>query len=478
MVSQDALPDFPTPIMAKDRLGRSSWTVSIPKDYVFPLGVTEYAEIMGSCHEVASTVSNLKRWTRRGDEQTFVREYGMSDPNYVDVRQAEKSGLLPMPSSDQKNAKRGSGQGNLVGVSEDPSMPECDTSLTVVLESSDASLGNTLMMLWTFYGIAKEQGRAFFVDDSRWAYGKYTSMFGPPPVPACRPPARHEMVPCPTQASHLVVSAVTARDVLMDSLSTTKRTDLQNGHSEKARKTLFDLARIGYEALFQIIKEDADYVDRRVADLSTKAAAAGGSGPQLAPVVGMHVRRGDCRPLNSPYRNSYIPHDVYSGSARAAVSSRPGDPLLVLASDDPTIYDAEEFRGAHHAQERIKLASKEPGPKGPRNPHVFHRFIDEGFGWEGGFFSAMFWNLGLSRGAGVGTFETSSLGEETVRLRAYLGRAYVLDLAVLAKGSDAVVCGVASMGCRLLGVMMGWEAIEQGRWVNVDGGHTWMGLTW
>lgn len=479
MTSQEGPPDFPTPIMVKDMLGRSSWTVSIPKDYEFPLGVMEYADIMTSCQEVSSTVRNRKSWVKGSEQQTGMMDYGRRDPNYVDVRQAEKTGLLPMPSVDQqKNLKRGPSQGNLIGVKEDPSMPECEKSMTVVLETSDAGMGKTLMMLWTFYGVAKDQGRAFFIDDSRWAYGDYTAMFNPPPVPECRPPPRHEMVPCPSQASHLVVSSATAQHVLKDSLSTTTRADMQADDGTTARRVLFDLARSGYDALFHVVPEDESYVQRRISELAAKAAEEGGH--KAAPVAGLHIRRGDRHPLEFPYRNSYIPNEVYADAARATVSSEaPADPLLVLASDDPTLYDLTEFQDAHHAQERIKLASKQPGNKGPRNPHVFHRFIDEGFGWEGGFFSAMFWNLGSTRGAGPATFENArNANEETVRLRGYLGRAYVLDLAVLSKGSDVVVCGVGSMGCRMLGVMMGWDALEEGRWVNVDGEHGWMGLTW
>jgi hypothetical protein len=44
----------------------------------------------------------------------------------------------------------------------------CEKSLTFVMETHDAGLGKTLMMLWTAYGLAQKEGRAFFVDDSRW----------------------------------------------------------------------------------------------------------------------------------------------------------------------------------------------------------------------------------------------------------------------------------------------------------------------
>jgi hypothetical protein len=74
--------------------------------------------------------------------------------------------------------------------------------------------------------------------------------------------------------------------------------------------------------------------------------------------------------------------------------------------------------------------------------------------------------------------EDEEPAEAVVNLRNYLARAYVMDLAVVARASDFVVCGVGSMGCRILGVMLGWEEVvgEQGKWVNIDGGYGWMGL--
>jgi hypothetical protein len=55
----------------------------------------------------------------------------------------------------------------------------------------------------------------------------------------------------------------------------------------------------------------------------------------------------------------------------------------------------------------------------------------------------------------------------------------MMDLAVISEASDAVVCTVSAVGCRLLAVMMGWQsAMEEGNWVNIDGGYGWMGLEW
>ena len=477
MVSGEGLPEFPTPIIVKDMWGRSKWTLSIPRKYGFPLSVKEYAEMPRFCREVQAAVRHQHEWSGK-EQQRPLAIYGESDSYYIDVREAVNTGLLPEEPADRKSK---AALGNLVGVNRDSHMPECGKSLTVVLETSEAGIGSALMMLWTFYGLAKEQGRSFFIDDSRWAYGRYTSIFQRPPVPDCRPPPRHEMVPCPTQARHLVVSASTARDVLMDSLSS-RQTSGQAIDDDSMRKLLFDFARRGYEALFHLTQEDVEYLDSRVESLTSKAKLA------KTPIAGMHIRRGDCRPLEFPYRNSYIPNEVYVDSARSAIRKRFADlassdssPFLVAASDDPTVHDSAELKGAHHAQERIKLASKDALDKSAstaeRDRSVMHRFKDEAFGWEGGFFSSMFWNLGLPKGK-TGAYDTEA-SESTVSLRGFLARAYLLDLAVLANTGDVVVCAVGAMGCRLLGVMMGWEAVsEGGKWMNIDGEHKWMGLTW
>ncbi|PKS10462.1 hypothetical protein jhhlp_002213 [Lomentospora prolificans] len=480
IVSGEGLPEFPTPVIVQDAWMRSRWTVSIPRKFGFPLSVSEYAEMPRFCREVQAAVRKQHEWT--GKEQQPLAMYGQSDSYYIDVREAVKAGLLPGSHSEteEPEGKQGLEPGNFVGVNKDSYMPECEKSLTVVLETSEAGIGHTLMMMWTFYGIAKEQGRSFFIDDSRWTYGRYTSIFQPPPVPECRPPPRHEMVPCPQQARHLVVSAATARDALMDSLSTRKGNPAiaDDGY---ARKVLYDFARRGYEALFHLISEDVEYVNSRVESLTSQAFKS------KSPIAGMHIRRGDCHPLEFPYRDSYIPTDIFVDSARSAIKKRfpdpksSDDPFLLVASDDPTVHNSPELTGAHHAQERIKLASKDAIDKSSstadRDRSIMHRFKDEAFGWEGGFFSTMFWNLGLPKGQ-MGDHETKASGD-TIALRAFLARAYLMDLSVLAKASDTVVCAVGTMGCRLLGVMMGWHEIaEGGKWVNIDGDHKWMGLTW
>jgi hypothetical protein len=147
------------------------------------------------------------------------------------------------------------------------------------------------------------------------------------------------------------------------------------------------------------------------------------------------------------------------------------------------VYESAELAGASRAQVRIKLASKHTIQKVNPDKSVMHKFVDETFGWEGGFFAAMFWNLGVSTAHAAGgpaaSGSSTAPSAETLRLRSLVGRAYMMDLAVLAEASDAVVCTVSAVGCRLLAVMMGWQsAMEEGNWVNIDGGYGWMGLEW
>ena len=65
-----------------------------------------------------------------------------------------------------------------------------------------------------------------------------------------------------------------------------------------------------------------------------------------------------------------------------------------------------------------------------------------------------------------------------MRLRELIGRAYMMDLAVLGQASDVIICTVSAAGCRLLAVTMGWEkAMEKGNWANIDGNYGWTGVS-
>ena len=256
---------------------------------------------------------------------------------------------------------------------------------------------------------------------------------------------------------------------------------------------IFGLLRAGYEDLFHLVDPDAEYLNKRLHELDSQIRAQSGI------IVGVHVRHGDRHPLEFKYQRSYIPLEHYADAAQKLIAnpysikngSKPTHlsetaSRTVLASDDPDVYNSSTFSSAISAQEMILLASKSPldasHPSLPNSP-----FADENISWEGGFFTDVFWGLGSSSKSLGSPQERDELledqrrkppSERTIQLRKFVGRAYLMDLAVLGQ-ADRVVCAVSSIACRLLAVMMGWErAILDGGWKNVDGDFDWRGIVW
>ncbi|KAK4129480.1 hypothetical protein N657DRAFT_562856 [Parathielavia appendiculata] len=482
VASQIEAPDFPTPMVVTDNRGRAKWTVSIPPGSEFPLTMSQYADMCLKCPQVAERARHL-RSQGLGLHQVSLGLGLDSTDDFVDVQEAEQAGYLP------GNREKG---WNSAGELE-AQKPVCKKSLTFVLESDDAGLGRTLMMLWIAYGLAEEEGRSFFIDDTRWAYGKFTDIFQPPPLPTCTAPPSHEILPCPRHARHLVASAATMDEVFGSLIKGADSTS--EAHNRALRKAQFGLARRGYESLSRLTKEDANYVETRVRELMARRILPKSKGHGTGLAVGVHVRRGDRHPLEHQYRHSYLPLNLYSDTARELIETKfnhsapftggskavKEQSMVILASDDPTVYESAELAGASRAQERIKLASKQTIQKVNPDKSVMRKFVDETFGWEGGFFAAMFWNLGASTGHATNptTGGSTAPSPDTLRLRSLVGRAYMMDLTVLADASDVIVCTVSATGCRLLAVMMGWEsAMGEGNWVNIDGEYGWMGLEW
>jgi hypothetical protein len=167
MIGDDSLPDFPTPVVVSDKRGRSKWTISIPSNYDFPLKPEIYGEICRQTKEASDHVADLHKHAHVTHAAHF--DYYHVDPYFMDVAEAEGHGMLPGGLAKGWGRKAGS-DGNIVGEKKDGlvDMEVCKTSMTFVMETADAGLGSTLMMLWTAYGLAEKEGRAFFVDDSRW----------------------------------------------------------------------------------------------------------------------------------------------------------------------------------------------------------------------------------------------------------------------------------------------------------------------
>ena len=506
IVEGSALPKEPSAVVVTDKRGRSHWTVHIPHHFRFPLRASYYGEI---CAQALETSHYLD-----GTFGTAGTSYYQKDSTFIDVGDAEKQGLLP-----QSDGPLLEGTGFKV----------CERSLTYVLETSDAGFGKSLLGLWMAYGLALKEKRAFFLDDTRWPYGKLSTFFDVPRPSelrpdGCLPPPPSHIVPCPHQARHIVVSAETIKYTFGAAFEDEYADRKQFG--QRIHRAVFHMARKGYEAFSRLSDpDDAKYVEDRVKMLQEKVKVGGGM------VIGIHVRRGDKHPWEYEYSKDYLPPDRYWDSAREILIDRfegssssssimtskapmSKDPMMaemssvtILASDDPDMYSHSEMARALRAQDRIVLASKrtlEAASGGKKN-----KYIDEISGWEGGFFSSLFWSLGrktratdmpkyqphamaehsnpsmklgpaaqheTSRKPAAGQMD-DSLSEEVLKLRELIGRAYLLDLAVLAR-SDAVTCAVSSTACRLVAVMMGWEqAIQRGWWRNVDhGGTGWFGI--
>lgn len=514
IVGEDQLPEHPTPFAVTDQRGRERWTVSIPPHRDFPLNPSEYREICMRAREVAEHVEDAKTGNTE-HKHAAHHGYYYSDPNYMEIDDAQLHGLLP--GAERKHdvwAEMLGADAVLESIAPGGKKKTCDKSLTYVLETDDAGLGATLMGLWMAYGLAQKEERAFFIDDTNWAYGSYQTYFKPPPKPSCLPPPKTQITPCPHQARHLLVSAATTPFTFGHGF---------NNYFENPRKMrvfrqepIFALMRAGYEALFELSKEDAPYLASRIDELNSTIRGAGGV------EIGIHVRHGDKHPMEFQYHESYLPLSKYADAAREILYAGFTDPdtgeedfhgemssKFVLATDDPDVYSAIEMSHAVRAQERISLASKSSESKSkPVNG------IDDRVGWEGGFFRNLFWSLGLPSTSAIRaipedsppasyrkpTTRSSKSSRDTdkdeeseaidarehaihpskaaLHLRELVGRAYLLDLAVVGQ-SDAIVCGVSSIGCRLLAVMMGWDdAIEGEMWKNVDGEFEWRGLDW
>lgn len=150
-------PDEPSVLTVTDTGGHSRWTVHIPHNYSFPLRsghtqqICKEGELSRGSISQQSRLVKTKAWRRKSS-------YYSTDKTFLDVEEAENIGVLPQ-SSNQDTSK------------------VCDKSITLALDAEDASFGKSLLMLWLSYGLARREGRAFFIDDTRWPYGQYTTFF-------------------------------------------------------------------------------------------------------------------------------------------------------------------------------------------------------------------------------------------------------------------------------------------------------------
>ncbi|KAK9457195.1 hypothetical protein V1511DRAFT_508637 [Dipodascopsis uninucleata] len=135
--------------------------------------------------------------------------------------------------------------------------PKCKQTLTVQLAGSEQNFLKSIMDVWTSYGIAMQEGREFFLDDSDWMYGKWTDYFEPLPEASCRPPPPKYRLPCPHNTAHLVISSSARRWSLADNFINTNALT-EHGKLfdtlDYAKETL-EAAQEGYNDLWKL-RED------------------------------------------------------------------------------------------------------------------------------------------------------------------------------------------------------------------------------
>ena len=169
LVADQELPKEPTPVIVTDKAGKTRWTVSIPSSLDFPLRPTVYANMCSQSSEISKHVMQLKSPSSPAMAAHF--SYYHVDETFIDITEAEEQDLLPSTKSWGWEAE--ASEKNVTGADvekADNSDPNkiCETSLTFIMETPDAGFGNTLMGLWLSYGMAKKEGRAFFIDDRYW----------------------------------------------------------------------------------------------------------------------------------------------------------------------------------------------------------------------------------------------------------------------------------------------------------------------
>ncbi|OAL06733.1 hypothetical protein IQ06DRAFT_208229 [Phaeosphaeriaceae sp. SRC1lsM3a] len=491
MVGGNQLPKDPSALAVQDAKGKMRWTVHIPASQDFPLRPAQYRDI---CQQSMELASSIRQEAQSTNNVKRMLNYYQEDQYFIDVQDAEQQGLLP-PSKATGRPKSFVEDESIVDGFSTTGLKICDRSMTYVMEAEDAGFGNTLMRLWMSYGLAKAEKRAFFIDDTRWPYGKFSSYFMPPPTAGCLPPPKSHIVPCPHTARHIVVSEATVKYTFGHAFNE-EYEDPRKMRTERQHK-IFGLLRTGYDALFKLKGDDAKYVTSRTQELYGDIKKHGGIS------IGMHVRHGDKHPMEYQYQKDYIPltryvdtaRDIYidlienkeSKSKKRNPTSSSGEHLfarhtpsrMILASDDPVVYESPELGlNSLRAQDRIVLATKAAleAASGKKNP-----WIDEITGWEGGFYRDVFFSLGQAGSNAASQNDNGVVSEAAMGLRELVGRAYLLDLAVLGQ-ADTIVCTVSSTSCRLLGVMLGWDAMvgkeSERRWRSIDGSFDWKGIMW
>ncbi|KAI5848978.1 hypothetical protein BZA05DRAFT_91665 [Tricharina praecox] len=296
--------------------------------------------------------------------------------------------------------------------------------------TSVVGLAESLLEVFTSYGLAASEGRRFVLDDADWAWGRWRDYFISGSL-AADGAGREGALPCPRSASSLVVAHATRGWAFGHAF--TEHFELARERGSRRQQRVFALARSGCEALLSVRPALAKRVRRRVAELRGRA----GDGAWVV----IQARRGDYKPRTWEWvKGEGVQLDVL---ADVAAEMSEGHGRVLVMSDDLAVVKAPELAGSLPAVE---------GGKG---------LIERGYT--------------RSELLKLGTIERRHVAER------WLEDILVVKELVGAGGADegGVVCGGASATCRLLAVIVGWEmSVVNERWRDVDGGIGWSGVNW
>ena len=205
---EDYVPSEPAAVkLPPDTYGNTNWTVSIPEAFDFPLRATVYKDLCSQIHSVAEEILEINENassppspslsspsspsssssssesesepesaadavdTRSKAKRHMHWEYYEHPSNFVEPQDAVDMGLLPdsqtlaVPKATFPGGRAGQAWTDFL---EQGDRKTCNSSLVFLLQTESAGMGRTLMEMWLAYGLAKKEGRAFFIDDTRW----------------------------------------------------------------------------------------------------------------------------------------------------------------------------------------------------------------------------------------------------------------------------------------------------------------------